>query len=97
MISLTMKNPFPRKTFERRLWNRDCADIGKKWEEDGFQACEEWNEEMQVEGAEAFAGDRDPVAVPYPDCPWPLLTAEGKAWIRGWNLACIENYLDEER
>jgi len=97
MISLVIKNPFPRRTFERRLWNQDRADIGKKWEEDGFPACVEWNEEMIEEGAEAFVADRDPRTIPYPECPWPLLTEEAKAWIRGWNQACVENYLDEER
>jgi hypothetical protein len=97
-FQLTQSNPFRRGTPERQLWNYDHRrEAIREWMEAGFEACCDWNDAMIEEGALSFIAQRDPQPLAYPDSPWPKGTDERRAWIIGWNEACRELYLDEER
>ncbi len=65
---------------------------------DGYAAADECNNREPYEGEDEDDEDAGEVAINGMDdpaeCPWPLYTDEGRAWIAGWNQYCIDQGLD---
>jgi hypothetical protein len=47
-----------------------------RWFKEGREACRQFDMRCLVEGF-----DEDYI----PECPWPIYSPEGIAWLRGWN------------